>query len=278
MAPETPKTYLGGSVAAEIAARESNTISWRAIFAGTLIALLSYMILMSLGLAIGGSAIQGAIQGGTDIGAVGIGSGIWLAVSVIVSLFLGSFFAARVSGLVFNRIGRVQGAVITALFFGIMLSQVGAAIGMVGRGVGQVAGAAGSAIGDIAQNPEVRATVNRAIGDLNLQSPPDQVAQNLGVLLLRGQTSEARDYLSQQAGITPQEADRRLEQLQADVEQVAMDVGNRAARVVQAAGWALFFSLLLGTIAGVLGGGLGAAANLKKPIGRADERAFERAA
>lgn len=278
MAPETPNTYLGDSVAAEIAARESNTISWRAIFAGTLIALLSYMILMSLGMAIGGSAIQGAIQGGTDMSSVGIGSVIWLAISVVVSLFLGAYFAARVSGLVFNRIGRVQGAVITALFFGLMLSQVGAAIGMVGRGVGQVAGSAGSAVGDLSQNPQVRDTVNRALGDLNLQSPPEQVAQNLGVMLLRGETEQARNYLAQQAGISPQEADQKLQQVQAEVEQIAEDVGNQAAQVVKAAGWALFFSLVLGTIAGVLGGGIGAAANLKRPIGKADEKAFEKAA
>ena len=88
---------------------ESNMISWKNIFAGFFLSLLTYLILMSLGLAVGGSNLQGALENNTHLSGPRIGSGIWLMISLAVSLFMGSYSASRVSGAISIRTGRIQG-------------------------------------------------------------------------------------------------------------------------------------------------------------------------
>ncbi len=253
-----------------------STIKWRAVFAGVFVGLLSYMIFMSLGLALGGANLDNLIRGDTSGGGFGIGAGIWIVVSVLFSLFIGSYAAGRVSGLISNRVGRTQGVVITALFFAFVLSQVGSAIGTLGRGIGNAAGALGGAAGDLSQNAQVQDLVDDAIGDLNLKSSPEVVAKGVASRLIRGNPDSAVNYLSRQAGISPNEARTRLDSLRQDVDRTLTDAGMRAANVIQAAGWTLFGALVLGMLAGAFGGGLGAQANLRHPLDRSDRKAIDK--
>jgi hypothetical protein len=253
---------------------EHSTLSWRAIFAGTLISLLTYFTLLSLGLAIGSSALQGVLQGGEGGSALGWGTGLWFIASVLVSLFVGAYAASRVSGLVTTRIGRVQGAVITALFFGFMLSQVGSLIGLAGKGVGSVVGAVSDNAGDIADNPQVQATVDDALGDLNLRSDPRTVAQGVGSRLLRGDSQGAKTYLAREAGISPADADQRINSASQKVQAYATQAAGKAAQGAKIAGWSLFGALVLGTLVSMFGGGLGAGVNLRAPLSRSDSRSI----
>lgn len=251
---------------------ERSSINWRAIFAGFFISLMVYMILTSLGLAIGGSTLKGVVQGQGGGTGLSIGSGIWLVVSVFLSLFTGSYLAGRVSGLVTGRIGGTQGVVIAALFFAFMLSQVGALVGALGNGLGSVIGAAGSAASGASNNPQVQSVIQDRLGDLNLKSPPDQVAQGLGTRLIRGDTIGARNYLASQAGISRAEADRRLNQLKTDFQSKMKEVGASTAKAVSIAGWTLFGVFALGTGFSVLGGSAGARGNLSRPVSASDQR------
>jgi len=253
-------------------ALERSSISWRAIFAGVFISLLVYFILTFLGLAIGGSTLQGLIEGRESVAGLGIGTGIWIVLSCLISLFVGAYYAGRVSGLITIKIGRVQGLVISALFFGFLFSQLGAAVGSIGQGAGSMLKGIGSAAGDVSKNPQVQETVNKALGDLNLKSPPDEVAQGLTVRLLRGDTTGARNYLARQAGISQAEAQRRIDGFQQDFQNAARQAGSTAAKAVSIAGWTLFGTTLLGTLFAMLGGGIGTAANLKRPLSRTDEK------
>jgi hypothetical protein len=251
-------------------------LSWRAILAGAAISLLTYVVFLSLGLAVAGGSLRDVIQG-TDSGqGFGIGTGIWLIFPVLVSLFVGSYAAARVSGLVPIRVGRIQGVVIASLFFGFILMQVGAAVGMLGRGVGSVVGAAGDQAANIAQDPRVQDQLEQALGGLNLRSPPGEVARGLALRLIRGDTNGARNYLAREAGIPPAEAEQRIGRIQADVQRAAVDASMQATRVMQAAGWTLFGALVLGSLFAMLGGGLGARLNLRAPISEVDRKAIDR--
>jgi hypothetical protein len=256
----------------ETSVLERSSFSWRAIFAGFFIAFMVYLILTSLGLAIGGASLKGVVQGQGGGQGLSIGSGIWLVVTALISLFVGSYLAARVSGLVTSRAGGVQGIVVAALFFAFMISQVGAVLGTVGSGLGSVIGSAGTVASNAANNPQVQSVVQERLGDLNLKSPPDQVAQGLATRLVRGDTVGARNYLASQAGISRAQADRRLNQLKTDFQNKMRDVGTATAKAVSIAGWTLFGVFFLGTFFSILGGLAGARRTLSVPVSDADRR------
>jgi len=256
-----------------------DTISWKAIFAGFFVSLLTYFALMALGIALGSSSLESAAQsGGGSARGFGIGAGIWMIISIFIPIFVGSFAASRVGGSVPIRIGRVQGLVVTALFFAFTLSQVGSAIGVLGSGIGSAVGSLGGATSDISSNQQVQDLMDQAFKNLDLRSPPEQVAQGVATRLVQGDAEGAKNYLASQAGITPQEADARIQELKPKVEAALRDAGATAARVAKTVGWALFVAIVLGSIAGSIGGSLGAAVNLSKPVSRADERAEKRRA
>jgi hypothetical protein len=74
------------------------TVRWGAIFAGALIALLVYATLISLGMAFGGDSLQNVVTGEASAKSLGIGAGIWLVASVLLSLLAGGFVSGRVAG------------------------------------------------------------------------------------------------------------------------------------------------------------------------------------
>ncbi|RYD83921.1 MAG: PhnA-like protein, partial [Verrucomicrobiaceae bacterium] len=78
--------------------RPFSRVSWGAIFAGALFALATQVVLTLLGLSIGLATIDPA-SGSTPAGStLGMGAGIWMLVSTIISLFLGGYIAGRLAG------------------------------------------------------------------------------------------------------------------------------------------------------------------------------------
>ncbi len=255
---------------------ESSSVSWRAIFAGAFISMLCYSILMSLGIAIGSASLRGLIQGSNSGEALGVTSALWLVFSILISLFLGSYSAGRVSGLISMGVGRVQGVVIAALFFAVMLFQVGATIGSIGRGIGSTVGTLGGAAGDVSKNPKVQETIRNALGGLNLKSSPETVAQVLATRLLNGDQAGARDYLASQTGLSRVQADQKIQTFKTDLQNTLKNIGGTTAQVVSIASWTLFGSLILGSIASMLGGASGASVNISRTLGsaRPDQRSI----
>jgi hypothetical protein len=249
------------------------SVRWRAIFAGTLVAIFTYTLLMSLGIAIAGGQLTGIIQGDNSASALGIGSAIWTILSVLVSLFAGGFIAGQVGGLVTMQVGRVHGLVVATLFFGILFSQLGSAVSSIGGGVGKAVGAVGSASGDLASTPEAEDLMNSALGELNLRSSPEVVAKGVATRLVRGKDDSAINYLAYQAKISPSEARAKVATIKTGVTRAATDAGVAASKAIKIAGWTLFGALFLGAIASILGGGVGAMMTLRDPVSNADYKA-----
>lgn len=245
-------------------------ISWRSIVAGLLVTLFSLTGLIGLGLAIGGINLDAE----TSAQSAGLFSGIWFLASSVISLFAGSYFAARVSKFRTSRIGSAQGLVIAALFLGLVLWQTMAVIGAAGNAVGTVIGKTGQVAAEgvqrAGQNPAVTNTVSTlaedALGDLNLRSDPATVAQGLGTRLLRGDTEGAKRYLSFQTGITEAEADQRIAAMRIEVDKVVNDAKEATAVALKSTGWTLFGLVLLGALAAMGGGAVGSKANFRKPL------------
>lgn len=247
-------------------------ISFRAIVSGLLIAMFTFTGLVGLGLAFGGMGMDQD----TSAQSAGIFTGVWFIVSVLLSLFVGSYFAARISKFRTGRVGSLQGLVIAALFIGFFMYQMFSALGSAGSAIGSLIGKSGSMIAQgaqqAAQSPAVTNTVSRlaedALGDLNLKSEPQVVAQGVTTRLIQGDTESAKNYLARQAGITPTEADTRIAQMKAQVDQYLADGKEAAGTAIKSTGWTLFLMVALGALASIGGGGLGSVANFRKPLVR----------
>src|SRR5690606_28302932 len=107
---------------------------------------------------------------------------------------------------------------------------------------------------DLAQDPQVQSVVEQSLEGLQLRSEPGVVIQNVGTRLIAGDEEGAATYLGQQAGISRQEAQQRLDEIKDQVATTAGEVGQTAAQATQAAGWILFGMILLGSAAALLGG------------------------
>lgn len=247
-------------------------ISWRSVVAGVLIAFFTMTGLLGLGMAFGGIGMDAD----TSVKSVGVFTGVWFLVSALVSLFAGSYFAARVTKFQTGRVGSAQGLVIAALFLGFFLYQTVSAIGSAGSAAGSLIGKSASAIRsgaqEAAQSPTITNAVSNftedAIGDLNLRSDPQTVAQGLGSRVVQGDTEGAKNYLAAQAGISPQEADTRIAALKGRVDKAIDETKEGAATALRSTGWSLFLLVALGSIAAVGGGALGSVANFRKPLSR----------
>jgi len=256
-------------------AREAFSVHWRAVFAGVFIAMLVYFLLVSLGVAVGSNEVKDVIAGDQSGQSLGIGAAIWIVLTVLISLFAGSYASGRVSGSIATHVGYTQGAVVAAFFFALLLTQIGMAVGMLGSGLGAVKNAATGAASEIINSSRLNSVVEDSVADLNLRAAPDVVARGVLTRLLRGDTDSAINYLSAQSGISREEARTRFEALSAQVQAAATEVGAQAASATRTAGWTAFALILLGTLAAMLGGAIGAQMSLRRPIGALDRRALK---
>lgn len=245
-------------------------ISWRSIVAGLLLAFFTMTGLIGLGLAFGGIGLDDD----TSARGAGIFTGVWFLISALISIFIGSYFAARISKFRTGRIGSAQGLVIAALFVGFILYQTMATIGMAGQAMGgMIKGSSGliaRGVDKAADIPVINNAVSNvaedAIGDLNLKSDVRTVGTGVATRLVQGDTEGAKNYLSMQAGITPAEADARIAQMKTRVDKLVEDTREGTAAALKSVGWSLFLLTLLGSLAAVAGGAMGSVANFRKPL------------
>src|SRR4029450_10373926 len=105
-------------------------ISWGAIFAGAIVALATQLVLTLIGTAVGLATLNPA-TGQTPSGPrLGIGVGVWLVISSLVSLFLGGYIAGRLAG-TFNGWlhGLATWAAVTMLTILLLTTAAGGLIG-----------------------------------------------------------------------------------------------------------------------------------------------------
>lgn len=117
-------------------------VTWGAILAGAVVALVLQLMLNLLGLAIGLSTIDLATEA-NPISGIGVGAGIWFVLTTLLALAAGGFVAGRLAGLPRKADGMIHGFISWAIvtFFSIYLlsSGIGAVLGgaftTVSRGV-----------------------------------------------------------------------------------------------------------------------------------------------
>jgi hypothetical protein len=243
-------------------------ISWRSVMAGLLIAFFMMVGLIGLGMAFGGIGLDEH----TSMKGAGIFTGVWFLSSALISIFTGSYFAARVSKFQTGRIGSAQGLLIASLFLGFFLYQTVSMMITAGS-------VAGAVVGKAATQPLLTAIADEAemtLGELNLRSDPEVVARGLATRLIRGDTAGATNYLAIQTGITPDEATLRINDLRTRADRAVDQAKENAADALKATGWSLFLLVMLGALSSVLGGALGSVANFRNPLSREQFAALHR--
>ena len=124
-------------------------ISWSAVLAGVLVALVSQILLTLLGVGIGLSTIDPVTEQNPTAG-LGTGSAVWYIISSLLSLFIGGWIAGRLASTprLFDGIihGVLTWCLATLLTIYFLTTTLGSIIGGAGRLVGSLVSTAGSAV------------------------------------------------------------------------------------------------------------------------------------
>jgi hypothetical protein len=285
--PPTAMTHIPSASLAPNAATVRR-ISWGAVVAGAVVAVVLHLLLVLLGMAVGLAVVDA-----DNAGAVGTGAAIWWAICSLVSLFAGAWVAARLSGVPDRMDGMLQGLVVwsvtTLLSIYLLTSAIGAVTGgamkvlsgaagmarevapqaapLARQIIGPIGGGEGASVAEVLQEIEGSLTGPNAAAarqelrqifsqaqDGELNSP--QFRQRVVTFLTqRGEMDRARaESLADRAISGYRDAKQRLGELTDRAGETAEEAADATAK---AALWA-FIALLLGAIAAAFGGRTGA--------------------
>ena len=204
--------------------------SWSAIFAGTVVALITDITLVLLGAGIGLSSIGASPTAGTLQG-VGTGAMMWAAITGIVAMFIGGWVTSRFAGMQRAFDGALHGLVTWGLTSMIMLFMLTTVIGAAVSGGFNVLGG-----------------ITNTSSQVYSALPPQMRQQVQGAVRQGAQAGQQQVGRAQSTG---------------QLQETAQNVGVQAAKVTSSAAWGGFFILLLGGVAAGVGGTVG---RIKGPV------------
>jgi hypothetical protein len=246
---------------------EGMKVSWGGVFAGVLVAMGVSMLLASLGVAIGVSAVE---PGETRASTVGIGAAVWGGLQLLLALFVGGMVATRVGAIIDRTTGFFEGVLVWVVSLIVMAYLAGSGIGsLADRAFNLLGGATqtfGAVILDEGGEPEigVSGTIEEMAEQLRSPELVNRVASITGLSV-----NETRNTLNEAA--TRVEANRNNPaQAAEDARRGIASLFDRArangaiaaqAEEIQpeaaSAAWLTFVALLLSLVAAVSGAMLG---------------------
>ena len=249
-------------------------MSFRAIFAGWLVATGVALLLYVGGLALGFSAFN-AWNASASAKGIGIGTSIWLVLTWIVSLWLGGMFASWYAAHDDNTIGTLHGVTVWGLSVTTVFLFI--AIGLGGSihrgadpmrggmppsgGPGMTGGPAPAAPGTQGLIGDGSLAVLQADVQARVNLHDRGAADNIVAALLAGRDDIASNLFAAANGTTSADGARIVATIAADTQAAQLDAKQRANRIAHDAAtalWIVFASVLLGLIAAALGGWVGA--------------------
>ncbi len=238
-------------------------ISWRSTLAGFVLSLMMLAALLALAMAFGGIGLED----GSTVQNAGIFAGIAVVVATVLSIFVGSYFAVRLSRFKIDVVGCAQGLVLGSLVVLFVLWQTMSAVGTLGKAAAQATGAAavaaGTTAGAAAQNPMIQDMIEDNLGATTLKSEPSVVVRGVTSRLVRGDQDGAKNYLAFQAGLTREEANTRVAAMKSKVDEAMVKAREASATALKTSGWSVFLLIALSAIASILGGLLGSQVNVR---------------
>jgi hypothetical protein len=268
-----------------------NKISWGAVLAGVVIALVTQLVLNMLGIGIGAATLDPASGDNPAASTFSIGAGLWFVLSGILGALAGGFAAGRLSGKPKDSTaswhGLIAWALTTLLVFFLLTSTLGTIVGGAYRTMTGALGNVASTVGSTAQTAAQAAAPNLA----NVTDPFASVEQSIrgasggndpaalrdaAVAAVRAavtgneqQAQDARERAAQAIAraqnVPVEEARTQVEQYEQQYRQTVDQAKQQATEAADAAADAVSYSalfgtlgLLLGAVAGWFGGRMGA--------------------
>jgi hypothetical protein len=248
-------------------------ISWGGVFGGVLAGLGTLLLLTTLGVAIGISAVD---PNSPDGSAVGTGAALWTALTLLIALFIGGWASTRLSMLWERTTAFFEGALVWVLSVIMILYLAANGIGLVARGafnvVGQVAETASSAMG-----PELQEMSGGNVDQMLQRLRDPQTAQQLATVT-GASASEVQRTLDDIA--TRVEASRDdpaqataavregMQPLIERAKQNAAQLAERAQPAASRAAWISFGALLISLFAAVAGAAVGRRSVARRATGQ----------
>lgn len=154
-------------------------ISWGAVFAGMVIAVVVQLVLSLLGAGIGLSTVDPLRYNTPDASSFGIGAGIWWVVSSVIALFAGGWVAGHLLGSSDKTDSALHGLLtwgVAAIVTVYLLASIVSSVVRGGAGVvGKAASVAGSGISAVAGPAGDMAKSQLSANGITLDSLKDQV-------------------------------------------------------------------------------------------------------
>jgi len=176
---------------------EGMKVSWGGIFAGVLVAMGVSMLLASLGVAIGISAVD---PGETEAATLGIGAAIWGGLQLLIALFIGGMVATRVGAIIDRTTGFFEGVLVWVVSLILMAYLAGSGMATVASGAFTVLGGATRTFGAVIQGEgadasiDVAGTIDEMLEQLRSPELVNQVASVTGLSV-----NETRNTLNETA-------------------------------------------------------------------------------
>jgi hypothetical protein len=280
-----------------------NRISWGAVLAGVVVAMVAQLILNLIGIGVGASTLDPRAGANENPSAEGlsIGAAIWWTASGIVASLLGGFAAGRLCGKPKEATAGWHGlsawAATTLIIFYLLSSAIGGVVGGAYRGLtgvtGGIASAAGGAIQTTAQTaaPSLAASadpfssIEQSIRGVAGTDDPTALRE-AAIAAVRAAVSgnereaeqartRAADALAKAQNIPVEEARTRMSQYEQQYRQAvetakqkATDAAAVATKAVSRAALLGALALLLGGVAAWFGGRMGAVDPTVTEVGR----------
>jgi hypothetical protein len=282
-APPTSPTIQTEDVRTQL-----SKISWGAVLAGVVVALITQLVLNLLGMGIGAATLNPVAGDSPSAMSFSIGAGIWFALSTILAALAGGYAAGRLAGILRESTAGWHGltawALTTLVVFYLLGSTVGGILGGAYRGMTNAVGGVASAFGSTAETAAQIAvtriadpfsSIEESIRSATLGNDPATL-RDAAIAAVRAvvtgdqqQAAEARERAAQviarAQNISVEDARTQVQQYaqqyRQGVDQAKQQVtqaADAAAKTVSRAALFGAISLLLGGLAGWFGGRMGA--------------------
>jgi hypothetical protein len=268
-----------------------NRVSWGAVLAGVVIALVTQLILNMLGIGIGAATLDPGTGDNPSVTSFSIGAGVWWTVSGILAALAGGYAAGRLSGKPKESTAGWHGlttwALTTLVIFYLLTTTVGGILGGAYRTITGALGSVASTVGATGQTAaqvaapnlsrvtdpfaSVEQSVRTATGGNDPTALRDAAvaAVRAAVTGNEAQAQEARERAAQaiaraqnipvdQARTQVQQYEQQYRQVVAEAKQQATQAAETAAKALSRGALFGAISLLLGGIAAWFGGRMGA--------------------
>jgi len=277
-----------------IIASNPSRASVSAVLVGAVVAVALGAALTTLGSAIGAGLVDTTARSTPSATSMTVGASAWLLLCNLVGLFVGGMVAGRLSGSRLSRDGGLHGLGVWGVSFLFAMMVLGGVVGQVGGAVSSAVGGAagtaasgvssavGGAVGAAAPSVDPQATVDRVRAALSApenpaQMTPEQRATESARILANrvaqgsfpgNERGRLAQIIAAEAGISPEEAGRRIDAYEAEAQRLAQAAEARAreaadatAKAASLSAWWLFATMILGALAAWIGATRGSTAH-----------------